>query len=190
METTEKSMAETEKLLITQSDKDTMKEMKTEMAVYVAEMKKVMGTIASGAINDPAAGNATIAQVKDSIHKMEADAETLDNEANKRIAQAEVNMTAFSKRIVLILTSLVLVALAVSIVVSFLITRSITVPLVAGVGVANRLAEGDLTMNVEVPSKDETGQLLMAMKNMVERLREIVLDVKTASDNVASGSRQ
>jgi methyl-accepting chemotaxis protein len=146
--------------------------------------------VASGAIKDPSSGNTAISQVKDSIHKMEAAAETLDNEANKRIEQAEVNMTAFSKRIVLILTTLVIIALAVSIVVSFLITRSITVPLVAGVGVANRLAEGDLTMNVEVPSKDETGQLLFAMKNMVEKLREIVLDVKTASDNVASGSQQ
>ena len=190
VETTEKSIAETEKLLVTQSDKETMKEMKADMTVYVAEMKKVMGMIASGAINDPAAGNAAISQVKDSIHKMEAAAETLDNEANKRIEQAEVNMTAFSKRIVLILTTLVIIALAISIVVSLLITRSITTPLGIGVAVANRLAEGDLTMNVEVPSRDETGQLLLAMKNMVEKLREIVLDVKTASDNVASGSQQ
>ena len=45
-------------------------------------------------------------------------------------------------------------------------------------------------ISVDVKSKDETGQLLFAMKNMVEKLREIVLDVKTASDNVASGSQQ
>jgi methyl-accepting chemotaxis protein len=190
VETTEKSMAETEKLIVTQSDKDTMKEMKTEMAVYVAEMKKVMGMIASGEIKDPAAGNAAISQVKESIHNMEAAAETLDHEANKRIEQAEVNMTAFSKRIVLILSILVIIALVISIVVALLITRSITMPLGVGVGVANRLAEGDLTMDVEVMSKDETGQLLLAMKNMVDKLREIVLDVKTASDNVASGSQQ
>jgi methyl-accepting chemotaxis protein len=190
LELTEKAAAETEKLLVSQEDKDTMKEMKTEMNVYVAEMKKVMGMIASGAVKDPSAANAAMAGVKDSIHKMEANAETLDHEANKRIERAETNLAAFSSRIVLILTILVIMALAVSIVVSLLITRSITGPLRTGVEVANSLAEGDLMMNVEVTSKDETGQLLLSMKTMVEKLREIVADVKTASDNVASGSQQ
>ena len=52
------------------------------------------------------------------------------------------------------------------------------------------LAEGRLDMKVEATSKDETGQLLSAMKNMVERLREIVGDVRMAADNVAAGSDQ
>ncbi|MHB8882172.1 MAG: methyl-accepting chemotaxis protein [Thermodesulfovibrionales bacterium] len=190
LEKTEKAIAETEKLLITQADKDTLKAMKTNISVYVAGFRKVSDMVTAGSIKDPAAGNAAITEFKDAIHDMEANAETLDTEANKRVQQAEVNIAAFSKRIILILISLVLVALALSVVVSLLITRSITVPLGAGVGIANALAEGDLMLNVEVPSKDETGQLLLAMKNMVEKLREIVLDVKTASDNVASGSQQ
>jgi methyl-accepting chemotaxis protein len=73
---------------------------------------------------------------------------------------------------------------------SVMLARSIVQPLREGVSMANRLSEGDLTMNVEVKSKDETGQLFAAMKSMVEKLRIVVADVKGASDNVASGSQQ
>lgn len=55
---------------------------------------------------------------------------------------------------------------------------------------SNKLSEGDLTADVETTGTDETGQLLTGMKNMVERLRQIVRDVKYASENVASGSKQ
>jgi len=82
------------------------------------------------------------------------------------------------------------IALLLGALISFLITRSITRPLFATVDVTNRVASGDLTVAIEVGSKDETGQLLTALKNMVERLKEVVADVKSAADNVASGSQQ
>ncbi|MRR35359.1 HAMP domain-containing protein, partial [bacterium] len=82
------------------------------------------------------------------------------------------------------------VAIAIGIVVAFLITRGITRPLSVAVGVANGLADGDLTVAIEAKSKDETGTLLLAMRNMVEKLKVVVADVKSAADNVASGSQE
>ncbi len=70
------------------------------------------------------------------------------------------------------------------------IARSIQRPLDEAVGISNKLSEGDLNINIEVTSTDETGQLLAAMKNMVERLKLVVADVKSSADNVASGSQQ
>ena len=52
------------------------------------------------------------------------------------------------------------------------LTRSITKPISEGVDIANRLANGDLSVDIQVKKTDETGQLLGAMKNMVERLKE------------------
>ena len=68
--------------------------------------------------------------------------------------------------------------------------RSIMKPLRQAVSVVQTVAQGDLMTNIEVKSQDEMGQLLGAMKDMVERLKIVVHDVKYASDNVASGSRQ
>jgi methyl-accepting chemotaxis protein len=70
------------------------------------------------------------------------------------------------------------------------LVRGITRPLQACVERIERLARGDLEVEVEVNRVDEIGQLLGAMKAMVERLREVVLKVQAAADAVASGSQQ
>ncbi len=83
-----------------------------------------------------------------------------------------------------------IVAVILGICVAWLITGSITRPIITGVNVANKLADGDLTVDIEVQGKDETGQLMNAMKEMINSLRNVVADVKKASDNVASGSQE
>jgi methyl-accepting chemotaxis protein len=81
-------------------------------------------------------------------------------------------------------------ALLFVIVISFLITRSITVPLQEAVKVSNRLAEGDLTVDIVATGRDEAGMLLTSMQDMVVKLRGIAAEVKNAADNVASGSQE
>jgi methyl-accepting chemotaxis protein len=88
------------------------------------------------------------------------------------------------------LVAILLAAGIVFIALALVLARSITLPLKQGVAVANQLAQGDLTMTIAVTSNDETGQLLAAMKNMVDTLNSVVTDVKGAADNVASGSQQ
>jgi methyl-accepting chemotaxis protein len=83
-----------------------------------------------------------------------------------------------------------LLALIIGVFAAFIVTKSIVRPLANAVDVASQIAGGDLTANIEVESKDETGQLLAAMKNMTEKLKEVVAEVKGAADNVAAGSQQ
>ncbi|WP_217916364.1 methyl-accepting chemotaxis protein [Duganella sp. BJB1802] len=54
------------------------------------------------------------------------------------------------------------------------ITLSITRPIGQAVAAAETLARGDLNLNIEVKSTDETGQLLSAMKHMIMKLREMI----------------
>jgi len=72
----------------------------------------------------------------------------------------------------------------------FVFARSITRPLEKAVAAAEKVAEGDLTAEIEVESSDEIGRVLAAIKHMVDRLRCVVGDVKAASSNVASGSQE
>ncbi|KAB0664696.1 HAMP domain-containing protein [Oryzomonas japonica] len=81
-------------------------------------------------------------------------------------------------------------AILFAVFVALFLTRGIVRPLTEAVGVANALAAGDLTVAVEVRSKDETGQLMEAIRNMVEKLKHVVGDVIAAADNVASGSQE
>ncbi len=83
-----------------------------------------------------------------------------------------------------------LIGVAAAMGLGFMMARIITRPIIQAAEVSNRLSNGDLTVQIEVQSKDETGQLLGAMQRMVEKLRSIVADVQIAADNVASGSQQ
>ena len=83
-----------------------------------------------------------------------------------------------------------LVAIALGLGTAYVIIKAITLPIQKAVAVCGRLANGDLTVDIEVDSRDETGQLLTAMKNQVEKLRQIISNVRTAGDNVASGSEE
>jgi methyl-accepting chemotaxis protein len=81
-------------------------------------------------------------------------------------------------------------AIALSLVVAFVITRSITVPLGVSVKIAQTVAQGDLTSRIEVTGKDETSQLLRALKDMNERLAEVVGRVRSGSERIATGAEQ
>jgi methyl-accepting chemotaxis protein len=70
------------------------------------------------------------------------------------------------------------------------ITRSITRPIARAVALAQTVAAGDLSARVEVTSRDETGQLLAALKTMVESLVVVVGKVRHSSDCIATGSSQ
>ena len=52
-------------------------------------------------------------------------------------------------------------------------TRSVTEPLAEAVAVADRLAQGDMTVRVEAKSEDEVGKLLRSMQQMVAYLGEM-----------------
>jgi len=92
-----------------------------------------------------------------------------------------------AKQIVWVLS---IVALSLSALIAWLLTRSITVPLAKAVDVANHLSEGNLNVKIEVDSKDETGQLLLAMQNMVGKLSEIITSVRSSADALASASEE
>jgi len=81
-------------------------------------------------------------------------------------------------------------AFLVALGVAFWISRSITRPLEQAVRVATSLAEGDLTVQVEVNSRDETGLLLQAMSEMVGRLSTVVAEVNGGAEALAGASEE
>ena len=56
--------------------------------------------------------------------------------------------------------------------------------------VIREVSEGDLSKNAVVTTRDEIGDMLGSVNTMIERLRGVVGDALSASDNVSSGSQQ
>jgi len=52
------------------------------------------------------------------------------------------------------------------------------------------ISRGDLNVTATAERDDEIGKLAVSMNSMVDKLKEIVADVKVVADNVASGSQE
>ncbi|WP_282003832.1 methyl-accepting chemotaxis protein [Geotalea uraniireducens] len=136
------------------------------------------------------AGNRLMAEFDPIRGKLTAAVEKFQKSQADEAQSNSLDTVAAVGKIVMIMLILGGCALLLSIVIAFLITRSITRPLLEAVGASNRLAEGDLMVDINPRGKDETGQLLEAMKNMMDKLKQVVGEVKSAADNVASGSQE
>ncbi|SFH91386.1 methyl-accepting chemotaxis protein [Tindallia magadiensis] len=79
-------------------------------------------------------------------------------------------------------------AIIVSIILAFVISNSIIRPLKKLVNLVHRVAQGDLTQQVEVKSTDEIGHLSKAINQMVDNLKGLIKSSSSISDQVASTS--
>jgi len=83
-----------------------------------------------------------------------------------------------------------LAAVLLGAVAAWLITRSVVRPINRAVEVARTVAAGDLTSVIAVQGRDETAQLMAAMHDMNEALREIVTAVTAGSGEIGTASRE
>jgi methyl-accepting chemotaxis protein len=82
------------------------------------------------------------------------------------------------------------IAAVLALVAGVWVTLSITRPIGLAAAVANRMAEGDLTVHVNADSRDEAGMLLQAIATMTERLSQVVGEVRSSADTLSSASEQ
>ncbi len=78
-----------------------------------------------------------------------------------------------------------IMSLLLGILLGIRLSKAITRPLSEAVRVANKLARGDLTAQVTVTARDETGQLLQAMNKMTGHLLEMISAIASASDQLS-----
>ncbi|MES2260142.1 MAG: methyl-accepting chemotaxis protein [Pseudomonadota bacterium] len=123
---------------------------------------------------DSEATHMLLKEVRPLQNKWFAALSDMDDYQNKNteqdVAQAQA---AYDSARVLVL-SLSALAVALGVVIAWWTTRSITVPMRQAVKVAQTVASGDLSSHIEVKSTDETGQLLLAMRNMVGKLTQVI----------------
>ncbi len=74
---------------------------------------------------------------------------------------------------------------------AWVISRSITVPLNSALGIANTVADGDLTTHFEEQTaRDEIGDLMKALRGMNDSLRRVVSQVQTGTTAIATASSE
>lgn len=70
------------------------------------------------------------------------------------------------------------------------ITKGVTKPILSGIDFVERMASGDLTIEMQESDSDETGRLAIALNFMVRQLKGIVKNIIAGAENIASSSQQ
>jgi methyl-accepting chemotaxis protein len=157
---------------------------------YAAGFDGVMNAIRAGKAKTPQEANALMQVHKDAIRQMTTVAEQLAERHQKDMqAQAGVISAAASQVRGIVLTIL-LVGVMAGIGVGFYITSSITAPIGEVVRLVERLAGGDMRELPVVDRTDETGRLQAAVRAMVERLAQVIGEVRTGAEALTAASTQ
>nr|WP_315231241.1 methyl-accepting chemotaxis protein [uncultured Albidiferax sp.] len=101
---------------------------------------------------------------------------------------AQAAAMAHSANVLMLVLTAAATLLAVGL--AYGLTRSITQPIGRAVQVAQTVASGDLTSHIDVTSRDETGQLLTALKAMQASLFQVVGTVRIGSETVSHASAE
>lgn len=83
-----------------------------------------------------------------------------------------------------------LISIVVAVAIALAIRRSIAAPLGEFMGFVGRVGQGDLTGTTEAKSKDELGQLGTTLNAMVEGLREIAAQSRSATENLNAAATE
>ena len=101
-----------------------------------------------------------------------------------RIASAEYERTKF------ILIASVILVIAISVSMAFYLSRSINTSIQYLIGIANRIAEGNLTADVTPKTNDEFGMLTHAFGETVKQLKSLIKGITSTADNLVTFSEQ
>ncbi len=105
-----------------------------------------------------------------------------------RQASDQASQTFHSARLTSI--GLLVLNIVIGMILALWIARIVSRPLQQAVSLARDVADGDLTREIEVQSKCETGQLMQALKDMTANLQRLVAQVRAGTDTIATASAE
>ncbi len=156
------------------------------LEAYIKSAEAIVGL----AFSDVAAAQARYPEFEQAFKALEVSMEEtsalIEAATDRSIEHSETAATvARSAMIAGVLIALVVLALLAA-----WFVRAITHPLNEAVSLAESVAGGNLDNHIEVRSSDEIGHLMQALKSMNASLAEVVAQVRTGTDTIATASQQ
>jgi methyl-accepting chemotaxis protein len=158
--------------------------------IYDGGIQVLNAEIAEGKITTPAQGYQRIAEFAQGIRGTESAAAELLEGANRRIDALKPALAANTQQVVTLLAAVTTLAVVLAALIGVLASRSVTVPVARAVRLAEQLARGDLTTQIESSGSDELARLMQALRGTVVQLASIIGRIKQTSDMVGTASRE
>ncbi|WP_268800125.1 methyl-accepting chemotaxis protein [Pseudomonas huanghezhanensis] len=161
---------------------------KTDFAAYQRSMSDSFSLARSG--NREALNKLLLVDMKPIVDGTGAQLSELGDIYGKGIeseGKASAAQYADSKNVVMLVIAL---AALITVLLAWMLTRSIVGPLKAAVQAAQHVAEGDLTKPIDVQGRDEVSQLQVALAQMQQRLRETLAEISGSSTQLATAAEE
>ncbi len=157
------------------------------LAVYEAGYREVLAAIDSGAVTTPLEANRMLTPHKDVIRDLEEFTTRIADRHRDRMRATVPQVAETGQKTRLLLGVFVLIGVVVSLFITFLTSRALTVPLTELADLARRLGAGKLDANVQ-PSdrRDEIGALINAFRDMVTGMRSLVGSLSTGTVSLST----
>ncbi|MES2102665.1 MAG: methyl-accepting chemotaxis protein [Pseudomonadota bacterium] len=177
-----------EKLLSEPEEKRIYPEFQKTLDAYLATNKKILEMSRAGKKDEARAmfkteSNQLFRQVNEQLDQL---VKINDDGSTAADKGADLIYGAARTWIIVLLIACVVIGLVLAVVIARIISR----PLVAAVEISERVARGDLTADIHTGGKDETGQMMSALKAMNDSLLQIVSEVRSGTDTIATASSQ
>ncbi|KPW71407.1 Methyl-accepting chemotaxis protein [Pseudomonas amygdali pv. ciccaronei] len=127
---------------------------------------------------------------KAALEKMTTLGVSMLDTSNDLIIRQNKSRDADSAKSVTMIAAATALALVLSILAAWVITRQITTPLQETLEVVERVASGDLSRNLKVDRKDELGKLQATIQRMTVSLRELVGGIRDGVTQIASAAEE
>ncbi len=188
MQASRNTIAALEKVIVTERGKAILKDLAAARSAYAPARDRAVALLKEGS------REAAVAHLMTQVIPLQ---ETYSEAIAKMIRFQEEQMTNDGKQAasegrmaIIIMAALLAAAGLLAVIAGLLVARSITVPVAQAVTLAEAVAEGDLTRDINVTSKDEIGKLLAALKHMNDNLARIVSQVRSGTETIAAASGQ
>ncbi len=83
-----------------------------------------------------------------------------------------------------------ILAICIAVVFAFVMARGMIVPIRSAMKLTKQVADGDLTVTVDIKQDDEIGMLAQSLQEMIGKLNGIVSAVKQGASNISTASLQ
>jgi methyl-accepting chemotaxis protein len=179
----EGNLAQIDKLGVDSESQEAIRLLRSDLSEYINSFNSIAARVAKGELKTAADANKELTPFKEHIRRIEASVQFLDDHSlqrmqeKKALIEAVVTRTRWATVIIAALAMVVVFLLSVS------VTRSITGPIATVVDVAEKLAIGDSSQQLEVRGRDETAKLMTAMKKMIDSNASMI----AAASSIATG---
>ncbi|WP_075289506.1 methyl-accepting chemotaxis protein [Pararhizobium arenae] len=140
--------------------------------------------------NKAAADNISVTTARASANEIDAILEEIVKLEEGRLQEAGTAAEELYNSTRVMMTGAAGLAVLIAIAAAIWISMTISKGLRRATTAVSDVAEGDLTKMAEITNNDEIGVLLGNVNVMIERLRGVVGDALSASDNVSAGSQE